>query len=528
VRDRAAITEPVVKLREVFCVHRTTEGDAAALQGTNLELESGELLCVLGPSGAGKSTLLRVIAGIQEPSAGIVQVLGRDIGREPSRRRARLRHEQIGFLGQHADSALAPDLSAGRAVALPLALRGLAPESRRGRVMELLDAAGLKDRAQALPGELSGGERQRVALCAALAHRPSLLLADEPTGELDDESAEAMRGLIAELARRHATSVVLVSHDAATAEIADRSVRIRDGRVVEDLRHGESALVVGRGGWLRVPGQLLRQARIGERARAEVLDGAVMLTAVSGPPGPGEAALASASPAPPSAASHGWSPASVRLRGLARSHGRGAARRHVIEGLTVTIAAGKMTVVSGRSGAGKTTLLRMIGGLDGADRGELLVDEVSLGGCDPERLAALRRARIGYLPQEPTPVGFLSAEENVVLALRLRGWDPGDAAERAAVVLSRVGLAARARQRVSRLSAGEAQRVALARALASARGLLIADEPTSRLDQSNAVRVADLLAAAAAQDGQTVICATHDPEVISRADHVLRLGRSIQ
>ena len=150
-----------------------------------------------------------------------------------------------------------------------------------------------------------------------------------------------------------------------------------------------------------------------------------------------------------------------------------------------------------------------------------------LGECDAEQLAALRRERIGYLPQEPTPVGFLSAEENVVLGLRLRGWDQAEAAERAAVVLSRVGLADRARQRVSRLSAGEAQRVALARALASARGLLVVDEPTSRLDESNAVRVADLLSEAAAADGQTVICATHDPELIKRADDVLRLERPV-
>ena len=170
---------------------------------------------MLGPSGAGKSTLLRVIAGIQEPSAGVVQVLGRDIGREPSRRRAQLRHERIGFLGQHADSALPPDLSAGRGGGAASRPAGGGVDAARQRVAELLDAAGLADRAEALPGELSGGERQRVALCAALAHRPSLLLADEPTGELDDDSAEAVRTLISELARHHGTSVVLVSHDTA-------------------------------------------------------------------------------------------------------------------------------------------------------------------------------------------------------------------------------------------------------------------------------------------------------------------------
>jgi ABC-type lipoprotein export system ATPase subunit len=521
------VSEPVVALREVFCVHRTNEGDAAALQGTNLELAAGELLCVLGPSGAGKSTLLRVIAGLQEPSAGIVRVLGRDIGRAPARRRARLRQEQIGFLGQRADSTLPPDLSVARAVALPLALRGVGSRSRRERVHELLQAAALEDRADALPGELSGGERQRVALCAALAHRPSLLLADEPTGELDDDSAVAIRRLIAELAHARGTSVVVVSHDPSAAEIADRAVRIRDGRVVEDRRDGETALVVGRGGWLQLPADLLGQAGIGDRAHAALLDGGVTLTRAGGPrtrpPGAGEDGLAAIPGPPEPAAVNSWTPTRVQLRGVGRGHGRGAGRREVIAQLTVTFAPGRMTVVSGRSGAGKTTLLRLIGGLDRADHGDVLIDGSSLGACDAEQLAALRRARIGYLPQEPTPVGFLSAEENVVLALRLRGWDPVDAAERAAVALSRVGLADRARQRVFRLSAGEAQRVALARALASAGGLLIVDEPTSRLDEANAARVAELLAQAAAQDGQTVICATHDPELIQRADEVLRL-----
>ena len=152
-----------------------------------------------------------------------------------------------------------------------------------------------------------------------------------------------------------------------------------------------------------------------------------------------------------------------------------------------------------------------------------MLDGHPLGDHTGEQLASLRRQRIGYLSQEPAPIGFLSAEENTVLILRIRGWDADAAAERAVTVLTRAGLADRARQRVHRLSAGEAQRLALARALAGARGLLIADEPTSRQDEANARAVAALLAAAAHQEGQTVICATHDPMVISHADHVMAL-----
>jgi ABC-type lipoprotein export system ATPase subunit len=182
-----------------------------------------------------------------------------------------------------------------------------------------------------------------------------------------------------------------------------------------------------------------------------------------------------------------------------------------------------MTAVVGRSGAGKTTLLELLAGLAVPDAGEVLLDGRALG-PGSERRAAERRARIGYLPQEPVPVGFLSAAENIALALTARGCERDRAARAAREVLDRVGLAERSGQRVERLSAGEAQRVALARALACADGLLIVDEPTSRLDEETAAAVAALLAAAAEQDGHTVICATHDVPVISRAHAAVTLG----
>jgi ABC-type lipoprotein export system ATPase subunit len=425
----------------------------------------------------------------------------------------------MGLLGQHTDTALSPDLRMRDAVALPLALRGMPRRERRQRVDELLQVTGLADRADARPAELSGGERQRFALCAALAHRPALLLADEPTGELDDASADAIRALIVGLARTNGTSVILVTHDPATAGVADRTLRIRDGRVVSDRRGGEEALVVD-DGWLRLPPDLLTAAGIGRRARARPTPDGVVVTRAASDSGPAAPSSANTPPQLPER----WAPARVELCAVARSYGSGLTQRHVLSGLTHEFAPGRLTVVTGRSGAGKTTLLRLMAGLDHPSSGQVMLDGHPLGDDNGEQLASLRRQRIGYLSQEPAPIGFLSAQENTVLVLRIRGWDSDAAAERAVTALTRAGLADRARQRVYRLSAGEAQRLALARALAGARGLLIVDEPTSRQDEANARGVAALLAAAAHTDGQTVICATHDPTLIGRADHVIALG----
>ena len=244
---------PAAQLEQVFCVHRNAEGDAAALQGLTLSVGAGEVVAVIGPSGAGKSTLLRVLAGIETPSAGEVRVLGRELGRLPPRRRARIRRDQIGFLGQNWSSVLSPELPLRDAVALPLMLRRSRPREARARASALLAAAGLGEREAACAAELSGGERQRAAVCAALAHRPALLLADEPTGELDRASAVTVQKLIRELAHSDGASVIVVSHDPAAAAEADRTLRMRDGRVEAEIADGRAEFrLVDARGWVRL------------------------------------------------------------------------------------------------------------------------------------------------------------------------------------------------------------------------------------------------------------------------------------
>jgi ABC-type lipoprotein export system ATPase subunit len=504
------MTETLVELRDVFRVHRTGQGDAAALQGAELDVIKGEVLCIHGPSGAGKSTILRLIAGIDTPSAGVVRVLGADIGRQGERARARFRNLHVGLVSQSAEGDVPSSLTVTQAIELPLALRSRPRRESRERADELLNAVGLADRSQALLTELSGGERQRVALCSAIAHRPALLLADEPTGELDGESAAVIRQLITDLARATGMTVVIASHDEAVAESADRTVTIAGGRIAEERKGDREVLVINRGGWLRLPPAQRKQSTISDRAESH-LNGATFMIE----PRPG----GENTPHPPELTlGRSESPADVEIKSLTRKYGG----RSVLERLTHSFAPQQLTVVAGRSGSGKTTLLRLIAGLDQPDSGEVTIDAQPLTGWDREQLAGLRRRRLGYLPQEPVTVDFLSARENVVFAQQLRGTELTEANAIATALLASLGLAERSEQRVERLSAGEVQRVALARAMACAHGLLILDEPTSRLDEASAALVAELIWQAARR-GQTVICATHDPRLTGRADELLAM-----
>ena len=276
----------LIELHEVFVVHRTPGGGGggvAALRGMSFELEREELCVVLGPSGSGKSTLARVLAGLERPSAGKARVADVDLVGASRGALDRYRRATIGYADQHYWRALAGELTAEELVALPLGLRGVDRTERTRRAHVLLERVGLLERAGARPAELSGGEQQRVALCAALVHEPALLVADEPTGELDRESAGVVFGLLRELTKAQGTTAVVVSHDPASVAIADRVVHVRDGRVSEEERDGGTAVVVGRGGWLRIPEPALRAVGITTRATVAVDDGAVVLRPVGVP-----------------------------------------------------------------------------------------------------------------------------------------------------------------------------------------------------------------------------------------------------
>ncbi len=223
------MSSPVaVRLEAVAKHYLSGAREVRAVDGIDLNIEAGSTVAIVGPSGCGKSTLLSLIGGLERPTRGRVLVGDREISALPERKRARLRRNEFGFLFQSHD--LLPFLTAAENVMLQLALKDA--RASAARCQTLLDQLGLAEHAEKLPDQLSGGQRQRVALARALIHGPRLVLADEPTGELDTESSTAVITLLLAAQREMVATLIVVTHDTHVAERMDRVVPLSDGRVV--------------------------------------------------------------------------------------------------------------------------------------------------------------------------------------------------------------------------------------------------------------------------------------------------------
>jgi ABC-type lipoprotein export system ATPase subunit len=507
-----------VELRDVYCLFGTRPSATVALQGLDLRIEEGEVVVALGPSGSGKSTLLRVLAGMERVAAGSATVLGTDITSLGIAASAAFRAAQIGLLDQHYARSLSPDLTCRHSVGLQLELLGTSRAESRRVALELLERVGLGDRAEDRPGDLSGGEQQRVAVCAAIAHRPRLLLADEPAGELDATNAAGVYRLLGELVRETAATAFVVSHDAAAATIADRLVSIRDGRIVEEWQPGERPqLSISRKGWTRLPLRLRGDPERALLATFEREHDRFVLTPAhpellaDGPP-----------PSQPPAQVHGQAQVCAELDAVCRTYPTPRGERVVFTGVSHKFRAGTLTGLVGRSGSGKTTLLHILAGLDRPSGGRVVVAGHELSGRSRSELAELRRREVALVTQEPGLIPYLSALENVLLGMRIRA-SGGERLATARASLAEVGLSERSDHLASLLSAGERARVAIARALATEASLLLVDEPTARLDEANGLAIGELLAHAALRPRLAVICATHDPALIELMDETIVL-----
>jgi ABC-type lipoprotein export system ATPase subunit len=276
----------IIECVNLIKIHKQGNLEVVALQGLDFSMKKGDFISIVGKSGAGKSTLLQILAGLETPSAGQVEVAGVDLTDLTSKQRVNYYRRGVGFLWQDFTRNLLPYLKAIQNIELPMLLAGVPTRRRRKRAMALLEAVGLRSSAYSRIHTMSGGEQQRLALCVALSLGPQLLLADEPTGELDTGTSLGIYELLRRMSHEGGLSVLVVTHDVALAQRTDRVVRLADGRMATQGRfETHELLAIDRRGMIQIPRELLIAAGIDNQVQARVVDEGILLEPSGGDDG---------------------------------------------------------------------------------------------------------------------------------------------------------------------------------------------------------------------------------------------------
>jgi putative ABC transport system ATP-binding protein len=452
---------PVAACQALVKTYATASEQVQALRGVDLSFRRGALAAVVGASGSGKSSLLRLLAGLDLPTSGKVLVNGLNLAAMSPRRLRAVRSSTVGFVFQRPSDNFVPYLTVDEH--LHLAVRATKRVDGPG-ADELLDALGIAHRRDHLPEELSGGEQQRAAFAQALTAGPAIIVADEPTAELDSRSAEDLLAVIRGLSE-HGVAFVIATHDPGVTQMADDVVELDHGRVKRDSLGSQQG---------------------------------IMIKAPERGPGAGGDSVAEVS-------------------GLTKTYRRGPEEVHALDEVSLRLAPGRMVGLMGRSGSGKTTLLNVLAGWERADAGSIFW----LGDLEA-RLPERRWHEIAVLPQKFGLIEELTVRENIEYPARLHG-SLESARKRVEELLGALGLEELERRAPSETSVGQQQRTALARALVLRPRLLLADEPSGHQDAMWARGVFGCLRAAAA-DGTACLVATHNEEVSGYFDEVVRMA----
>ncbi len=502
---RNRTSEPIIQLRDLVKVYETGAGGFTAIKGINLDIHRGEFLGIIGKSGAGKTTLLNLISGVSEITSGEVlfsagngnpadQRTAVSVGSMSENDLAVWRGNNMGIVYQSFE--LMPQLNLVQNVMLPQDFLGTyRPRISQEHALELLETVELTEHAYKLPAHTSGGQKQRIAIARALVNDPPLIIADEPTGNLDTVTAETIFRIFETLVAQGKT-IILVTHDNSLAARFSRRVFISDGEVVESYDQSPFA------------GE--REAIDASRVRESV--------AVATRLGPGCEEPAEDQPTPQrNGRATVQSPAidaqdaAIILRDVVKTYVNAAGEFPALKGINLQMSYGQFVSLVGKSGCGKSTLLNMLTGIDHPTSGEVIVGGQNVYEMSESERALWRGRNVGIVFQFFQLLPTLTLLENTMLPMDYCGvYRPNERPERAMELLKMVGLEDQAHHLPASVSSGQQQSAAIARALATDPPIIVADEPTGNLDSRSAEKILHLFAEMASR-GKTILLVTHDP-----------------
>ena len=502
----------LIQMRDVDKAYTTGEGLFYALKDINVDINQGEFLGITGKSGAGKTTLLNMISGISELTSGEVLFHGPQNGNGRSENEtvsihtlnedklALWRGENIGIIYQSFE--LMPTLNLVQNVMLPPDLIGsYRPRRSKGKALELLELVEILEHAYKIPAHISGGQKQRVAIARALVNDPPLIIADEPTGNLDSVTAETIFQIFENLVKQGKT-VVMVTHDESLAPRFTRRLHIVDGVVSAHPANG-SALV----------SQTLVTIDVNPSTPRSNGRSPALL----------DAQAPCVETVPEQKVSQRDHPAFL-LRGVDKVYENAAGKFVALKSIDMQIDYGQFISIVGKSGSGKSTLINMITGIDFPTAGEVVVGGQHIYEMSESQRAAWRGRNMGVVFQFFQLLPTLSLMENVMLPMDYcKVYTIQERPKRAMELLAMVGLEDQAHKLPTMVSSGQQQSAAIARSLATNPDIILADEPTGNLDSRSAETVLNLFEELATS-GKTIMIVTHDPSITQRTDQTVILS----
>jgi ABC-type lipoprotein export system ATPase subunit len=495
----------IIQMQDVVKTYSTGDVPFVALDNVNIDIKQGEFLGITGKSGAGKSTLLNMISGVSELTSGSVlfhwvetesPLASRERGQSPSipihslneDKLARWRGENIGIIYQSFE--LMPTLSLVENVMLPPDFLGAyQPLVSKTRALELLELVEIADHAYKIPAHISGGQKQRVAIARALVNDPHLIIADEPTGNLDSITAETIFQIFEKLVDQGKT-IVMVTHDESFAPRFSRHLHITDGVVSSPVE---------RDGGLEAPINIER-----ERALHHVSKSPVEIV--------------------PSSKEHYNEKPAIVLRNVEKVYENAAGKFLALKSIDLQLNYGQFISIVGKSGCGKSTLLNMVTGIDHPTAGDVIIGDEHIYKMSESKRALWRGKNMGVVFQFFQLLPTLTLLENTMLPMDYCNLYPFyERPVRAMELLKMVGLEDQAHKLPTAVSSGQQQSAAIARALANDPSIILADEPTGNLDSRAADNVLNLFENLA-RNGKTILIVTHDPSITQRTDQTIILS----